>query len=182
MNSIKKISIIFIIFLPAIFTITGCSSAPKMETVSYVDIERFMGDWYVIGVIPTFVEKNAYNPVESYSLNPDNTIATTFTLRKGGFDGKLKTYSPKGFIRNTETNAEWGMQFIWPFKGEFLIVYLDEDYTQTVIGRSKRDYVWIMARTPEIPEDDYIKILNKVEELGYDISKIVKPPHKRQTM
>jgi lipocalin len=28
-----------------------------METVPYVDLKRFMGDWYVVANIPTFVEK-----------------------------------------------------------------------------------------------------------------------------
>jgi lipocalin len=44
----------------------------------------------------------------------------------------------------------WGMQFVWPFKGDFRIVVLNADYTHTVIGREKRDYVWIMARQPTI--------------------------------
>jgi len=51
----------------------------------------------------------------------------------------------------------------WPFKAEYLIIYLNEEYTQTVIGRNKRDYVWIMAHTPFIPESDYRRI---VEQAG----------------
>ena len=111
------------------------SNYPEMETVDYVDLERFMGDWYVIANIPTFVEKGAHNAVENYALNPDGTVATTFTFRKDSFDGKLKTYTPKGFVQNTETNALWGMQFIWPIKGDFRIVYLDDDYSQTIVAR-----------------------------------------------
>ena len=119
-----------------------------------------MGDWYVIANIPTFVEKGAHNAVENYALNDDGTIATTFTFRADSFDGKLKTYTPKGFVRNTETNALWGMQFIWPIKGDFRVVYLDDDYSQTVVGRQKRDFVWIMARTPEIPDAEYRELVD----------------------
>ena len=147
-----------------------------MQTVDYVDLERFMGDWYVIANIPTFLEKGAHNAVETYALNDDGTIATTFTFRKDGFDGKLKQYNPKGFITDTETNALWGMRFIWPIKADYRVVYLDEDYTQTVIGRQKRDFVWIMARTPTLPDEDYEKILSFVESLGYDMSKVQKVP------
>ena len=50
-------------------TLAGCSSQPPMATVAYVDIPRFMGDWYVIGNIPTFLEEGAHNPVESYRLD-----------------------------------------------------------------------------------------------------------------
>jgi apolipoprotein D and lipocalin family protein len=71
----------------------GCSSNPPMPTVDYVDLERYMGDWYVIANIPTFLERGAHNAIESYSLNPDGTIATVFTFRKDGFDGEKKRYT-----------------------------------------------------------------------------------------
>jgi apolipoprotein D and lipocalin family protein len=68
------------------------------------------------------------------------------------------------------------MQFIWPIKGDFRIVYLDEDYTQTIIGRQARDYVWVMTRTPSIPEEDFQALIQIVQELGYDTSKINRVP------
>jgi apolipoprotein D and lipocalin family protein len=57
--------------------LTGCAGngGEIMKTVPYVDLERFMGDWYVVANIPTFVEKGAHNAVESYSLSSDRTIA-----------------------------------------------------------------------------------------------------------
>jgi apolipoprotein D and lipocalin family protein len=147
-----------------------------IRTENNVDIKRFMGDWYVIANIPTFIEKGAHNAVESYELNEDGTIATTFTFNKGSFDGELKQYHPKGFILDDESNAVWGMQFIWPIKADYRIVYINDDYTQTIIGREKRDYVWIMARTPQIPEQDYLQMLKLLAEQGYDISQIKKVP------
>lgn len=157
--------------------LTACASKyPEMQTVDKVDIERFMGDWYVIANIPTFLEKGAHNAVETYRLDDDGTIATTFRYRKGSFDGKQKEYNPRGFIVDTETNALWGMRFVWPFKGDYRIVYLNDDYSQTVIGRQKRDFVWIMARTPEIPEADYERIVDFVGSIGYDVAKIQRVP------
>jgi len=147
-----------------------------MKTVDYVDIQRFMGDWYVIANIPTFLEKDAYNAVETYALNDDGTVATTFTFRDGGFEGEEKEYTPKGFIKDTQSNALWGMQFIWPIKADYRIVYLDESYSQTIIARQKRDFIWIMARTPEIPEQDYERLIRFAESIGYDVSKIQKVP------
>ena len=149
-----------------------------MKTVDHVDLERFMGAWYVIANIPTFLEKEAYNAVETYSLNDDGTIDTDFTFRKGGFDGKLKEYDPKGFVLDKESNARWGMRFVWPIKADYRIVYLNDDYTQTIIGRQARDYVWIMARTPEISDADYDKLVTLVESLGYDISKLDRVPQR----
>ena len=162
-------------------TLNGCASTPAggdIRTVDYVDLPRFMGDWYVIANIPTFVEKGAHNAVETYRLADDGRIETTFTFRKDDFDGKRKTYNPTGFVRDTDSNAIWGMQFIWPFKGDYRIVYLDEDYTQTVIGRNKRDFVWIMARTPTIPEQDFQAIVAMLGEEGYDTSEIRMVPQR----
>jgi len=159
--------------------LSACAArGPEMETVDYVDLERFMGDWYVIANIPTFLEKGAHNAVESYALNDDGTIATTFTFRADGFDGELKRFSPKGFVRDDQTNARWGMRFIWPIKADYRIVHLDEDYTQTVIARQKRDYVWIMARSPRIPDEDFRELVDFVGSLGYDVGKIERVPQR----
>lgn len=148
------------------------ASLPPLETVDYVDLERFMGDWYVIANIPTFVEKGAHNAVESYRLDDDGTIATTFTFNKDSFDGLQKEYHPRGFVRDTASNAEWGMQFVWPIKGDYRITFLDDDYSRTVIGRNKRDYVWLMARTPQISDAEYQEMLQHVEESGYNLEDI----------
>jgi len=155
----------------------GPSQAP-IKTVERVDLERFMGDWYVIANIPTFIEKGAHNAIESYKLDPDGSIATTFTFRKDGFDGELKTYTPRGFVEDRRSTAVWGMQFVWPIKADYRIVWLDEAYSQTVIGRDKRDFVWIMARQPTLPEADYRRIVEFLAGQGYDTSQIRKVPQR----
>lgn len=163
----------------AAVSIAACASQkPALQTVDYVDLERFMGDWYVIANIPTFLEKGAHNAVETYALNDDGTIATTFSFREDSFGGERKEYTPTGFIRNEETNALWGMRFIWPFKADYRIVYLNDDYTQTIIGRQKRDYLWIMARTPSVSADDYQKLTDFAISIGYDPSKIQRVPQR----
>jgi apolipoprotein D and lipocalin family protein len=159
--------------------IAGCAGGqPPLQTVDYVDLDRFMGDWYVIANIPTFLEKDAYNAVESYAMNDDGSIQTTFEFRKGGFDGKKKVHTPVGFVTDTESNAVWGMQFIWPIKADYRIVYLTDDYSQTVIARNKRDYVWVMARAPQIPDADYETIKQQIADMGYDMDKLQKVPQR----
>ena len=169
----------FLLVISAAVLFAGCASkGPDMKTVDYVDIEKFMGRWYVIANIPTFLEKGAHNAVEAYSLNDDGTISTTFTFRDGGFDGKLKEYNPKGFIRDRDSNARWGMRFIWPIKSDYRIVYLDDDYSTTIIGRQARDFVWLMARTPQIPEAEYRNLVEFIGELGYDESQVQRVPQR----
>ncbi len=158
--------------------LAGCQSAAMkpLAVADRVDLERFMGDWYVIANIPTLMERGAHNAVESYRLDRDGSIATTFTFRKDGFDGPPRTMEPRGFVRDTTSNAVWGMQFIWPIKADYRIAHVAPDYSQTVVGREKRDYVWIMARTPSIPEADYQRLLAFVGEQGYDVSKVRRVP------
>ena len=167
----KKITLSLLCLL-----MNSCSSLPPIKTVNYVDLERFMGDWYVIACIPTLIEQDIYNAVESYQLNQDGTIQTTFTFKKGGFDGKPKKYEPKGFVVPNTGNALWGMQFIWPIKAEYRIVELDQDYQNTIIARNARDYVWLMSRQPKISDDQYNRYVLKINEMGYDVSKLVKVP------
>ena len=157
--------------------LSACASdMPEMATVDHVDLERFMGDWYVIANIPTFVEKGAHNAIENYSLNDDGTIATRFTFRKDGFDGKEKEHNPKGFVTDTDSNAIWGMRFIWPIKADYRIIYLDEDYSVTVIGRNKRDYVWIMARDPQMSDQRYDELVDFIISNGYDVDQLRRVP------
>jgi len=157
--------------------LAGCqASMPPLQPVDKVDLERFMGDWYVIANIPTFIETDAYNALESYRLDDDGTIATTFTFRKGGFDGEKKRYEPRGFVRDDPSNAIWGMQFIWPIKADYRIIYLTEDYSVTIIARNKRDYVWLMAREPHMQPDEYEEALRVIEDAGYDMSALRRVP------
>jgi len=153
----------------------GCqlaSNLPPIRTAESIDLNRFAGDWFVIANIPTFIETDAYNAVESYAEPVNGRVATTFTFNKGGFEGERKTYQPTAFVREGSGNAVWGMQFVWPIKAEYRVVYIDPEYQFTIIGRTKRDYVWLMARQAVIGEDDYKRLLSIIEQEGYDLDKL----------
>jgi apolipoprotein D and lipocalin family protein len=152
--------------------LTGCQSMPIISTEAKVDIPRYMGPWYVIAHIPAFLERNAYNAIESYTFEEPNVVRTRFEFNDGAFDGKKKVFNPKAFVDFDSGGGLWGMQFLWPIRAEFRIVYVSPDYQTTIIGRSKRDYVWIMARTPQISDDTYQDLLSRVLAEGYDASKI----------
>ena len=68
------------------------------------------------------------------------------------------------------------MQFIWPFKAEYIIAYLSKDYKHTIIARSDRDYLWIMSRTPVIDKDDYESLVKFSVDMGYKRELILKVP------
>jgi apolipoprotein D and lipocalin family protein len=162
--------------LTAALASLGCAR-PPLATVEELDLDQFMGRWYVLASIPTFLERGAHNAVETYRRAADGTIETTFTFRRDAFDGKLVEYQPRGYV-SEQSPAVWGMQFVWPIKAEYRIVYLDPDYSLTVIGRSARDYVWLMARTPEITDEEYEHFLGLVRELDYDATRVRRVPHR----
>jgi apolipoprotein D and lipocalin family protein len=155
---------------------SGCSSA-RLQPIRLpdVDLNRFMGEWYVVANIPTPFVKDAYNAVQFYQLNADGSVSTKFTYREGGFDGKEKTLAPKGYVNDDPTHASWGLQF-GPVLAEYLIAYVSPDYTEAVIARTSRDFVWIMSRTPVISDADYDRLVEKVASWGYDTEKLERVP------
>jgi apolipoprotein D and lipocalin family protein len=155
----------------------GCGGHAPLPTAEGVDLDRFMGRWYVIANIPTFIERNAHNAVETYVRDADGTIATTFTFRRGSFDGELVEYRPRGFV-SEQSPAVWGMRFVWPIKAEYLIAYVASDYSTTIVARSARDYVWIMAREPALAEAEYEPLVRLVSRLGYDTAKLQRVPQR----
>jgi len=146
------------------------------NTVKHVDLERFMGDWYVYAILPNPIERKAVNGIESYALNPDGTIGITYTFRKGGKAGPQKTLRPKGRVFDTASNAEWRVRLFKPFWSKYLVVYLDRDYLYTAVGVPNRKFLWIMSRAPEIPEPVYQDILAHLQKEGYNTRRIVKMP------
>ena len=168
----KCISISSIILL-----LQACSHAPEMPLprAKNVDLNRFMGDWYVVANIPTFIEQGAHNAIESYAMNKDGSIATTFSFNQDEFNGELNIYKPTGYVSNN-SNSEWGMQFIWPFKAEYIIAYLSDDYQHTIIARSARDYLWVMSRSPILDDRVYQSLLQHSVDMGYPREKIQKVP------
>lgn len=138
-----------------------------IKPVAPVDLPRFMGRWYVIASIPTRFEKNAYNAVETYRLQPDGKVETMFRFRDGAFDTPVKTIHSTGYVEDGTGNAVWGVQVFWPIKAQYVVAYLKDDYSQTIVARDARDYTWIMARTPTLPQAEYDALLSRAVDLGY---------------
>tara|TARA_B100000989_G_scaffold293268_1_gene270392 strand:- start:128 stop:718 length:591 start_codon:yes stop_codon:yes gene_type:complete len=157
---------------------TGCAlnDAP-LPTAENVNIDRFMGRWYVHGYTPIIVDKNAYNAIEHYRLDADKKIQTTYQFRDGGFDAEIKTLTPVGWVdEGVDSNAQWRMQFIWPFTSDYIILHVDADYSETIIAHPSRKYAWIMLRSDIVRDTDYDRLLSKLKAVGYDTGLMQKLP------
>ncbi len=139
--------------------------------VSQVNLERYAGSWFIIGSIPLSLEKGAHNPVETYTLQADGTIKTVFQFRKDRFDGELETKPTESSVVENTNNAEWRVKLFWPIKGQYVISHLEPDYSAAIVGRDKRDHVWILSRTPSLSEARMADYRARIVAMGYDIEK-----------
>jgi apolipoprotein D and lipocalin family protein len=156
--------------------LSACAAAPvSLPRMDSVDLPRFMGDWYVIAHVPSWPERRAHNAIETYTLQSDGSIATTFRYRNAP-GARLKVMRPKGTVVAGTGNAEWGMQFIWPIRAEYVIAYVDADYQETIVARTRRDYAWIMARTPTIAPERYAALLDQLVAMGYSSDDVRRVP------
>lgn len=156
----------------------GCASShPELQSVERVEIERFMGDWRVVGLIPNRVEKDAYDSVESYRLREDGKIDITYTFRDGGFDRELERLKMVARIKDEESNAEWRVRPYWPLSLKYVVTDLADDYRYTVVAHPSRNYVWIMAREPKLSTSDWEDVLGRLEAQGFDPARIVRVQH-----
>lgn len=158
---------------------TGCTQAgPPIRPVSGVDLQRFMGRWYVIASIPTRFERDGHNPVETYKQVSDGTICTWFRQRASDFSSPVKLIHSSASIVPGSGNGEWSVRFFGLFHTQYLIGWLSPDYDQAMVVRDARDYLWYMAREPRVSDSDYRTMLNRAAAMGYDIGAIEKSPQR----
>ena len=157
----------------------GCSaSQAPIQPVSRVDLPRYMGRWYVIASIPPRVERGEHNPVETYQLQPDGTVCTWFRLRPGSFQAPVKLIQSAASVVPGRGNAEWRVHLYWLLRLQYLIGWLKADYSEVMVVRNARDYLWYMARTPQVSAEDYGAMLARAKSMGYDTAKIIKAPQR----
>ncbi len=142
-----------------------------------VDLDRFMGAWYVQAHIPPPFTGGAYNAVETYTRAGESRVDAHYRYNKGSLSGAEKVMLAKGFVTPGTGNAIWRMQFMWPFKSDYRISHLDEDYRETIIAREKRDYAWIMTRDQHISDAALTELKERTRGLGYSLDKLEIIPH-----
>lgn len=160
--------------------LTACGSMAQrsvhapLPLASAIDLPRYMGRWYVISSIPTFPERGAVDAIEHYSLRPDGTVDIDFRYRRSP-DAAEQRLGSRGFVHAGDP-AIWGVQFIWPIRADYRIAWLAPDYSRVIVAREKRDHVWIMARTPTLPQADYEAMVQQVGAMGYDTALLERVP------
>lgn len=164
--------------------LAGCASGPPdLEALDRrIEVERFMGDWYVLAFIPIdlpfFSEAEAHGAVESYRLDDDGGIDITYTFRDGSFEAEPTVMHQSGRVVEDGRGTEWRVQLLWPFESAYLIAWLDAEYTRAIVGVPSRRYVWILSREPVVPDAELEALEGRVSELGYDASELRAVPQR----
>ncbi len=173
-NVIMKIK--WLAFLSVGLLLAGClTQASWIGSLPHqnIDVARYLGTWYEIARIPNWFEGDLVGVTATYALKPDGHVE----VRNAGYDhvltGDKKTEIGDAWIPDPKETGQLKVSFFWPFSGDYVVLYRDEDYQVAMVGSGK-DLLWILCRKPSLSEATYKKLINKAEKLGFDVSRLQK--------
>lgn len=151
---------------------SSIAMSKTLETVPYVDLNKYAGKWFEIASIPQRFQKGCTYTTAEYTLT-DKGFVLVENRCNNDIANKNKSYiKGKAFVVKNSGNAKLNVQFFWPFKGKYWIIDLSEDYSYAVVGHPNRKYLWILSRTATMDDGTYQHIISRIKEKGFDISKI----------
>ena len=178
----------FVLAAVMLSTLAGCASMGSMgrfgfkssrplKPVSYVDLPRYMGGWFVVANIPTSREKDCVDSIEGYAMRPDGRIENKFACREKSFNAPMKRrVNTVATVYDTQSNAEWRLPVYRVLNVKYFVIDLDPNYRWAVVGHPSRRYGWILSRSRVLPEDTYNGIMKRLAAQGYDTRKFVRVP------
>jgi len=166
----KRFPVIIVLILAA------CSAGnhPPLAVVDSVDLSRYLGRWYEIARLPNSFQKRCVCSSAEYELNDDGTIRVVNSCLKGDVKGETEQATGKAFIVDGSNNAKLRVQFFWPFRGDYWIIELDEQYQWAVVGTPNRKYLWILARDRNMDETTYSMLLERIAAKGFDTTMLIR--------
>jgi len=142
----------------------------NLQTVDYVDQDKYLGRWYEIASYPARFQKGCHCTTADYELITGKKYirVTNRCIRFRNGKSKMSMVHGKGFPVAGSNNAKLKVQFFWPFRGDYYIIFLADDYSWAVVGHPSRKYLWILSRESYMPTDTYNHILAIIRSKGYD--------------
>ncbi len=165
------------IFLYSIllFLFQSCAMNQNVPTVvASVDLDRYAGRWYEIASYPVSFQKGCSCISADYTLTDKGYMVVKNACRKGGVNGKISSITGKAFPVKGSNNAKLKVQFFWPFRGDYWIVGLADDYSWALVSAPSRKYLWILSRNKHMDAVLYAQLLEKLKANEFDLSKLKK--------
>lgn len=155
---------------------TSTTNAQTMETVPYVDLQKYSGKWYEIASFPQRFQKGCHCTTAEYTLNEKGYVVVLNRCKKGSVNGKESSITGKAFVDEGSGNAKLKVQFFWPFKGKYWIIDLAADYSYVVVSHPNKKYLWILSRTPRMAPAIYEGIIFRLKKNGFETEKLQLTP------
>jgi apolipoprotein D and lipocalin family protein len=145
-----------------------------METVARVDLGRYAGTWHEVALYPNrFQQGCASDTTATYTPKGDGQIGVRNRCLRS--DGTEMSVDGVAEVVDAATNAKLKVSFLpgwlrWTGigRGDYWVLYLDPDYRVAIVGEPSREYLWILARTPTLPDAEYQALMAKVRAADYD--------------
>lgn len=163
---------VFCLALVAYRSAFASTKLVPLQTVPFVDLNRYLGEWYEIARYPNRFQKGCQDSRAMYSLMPDGDIKVLNSCRNEK-DGSLRQVKGRAWVVDRVGNARLKVSFFWPFRGDYWIIDLGKEYEYAVVGTPNRKYLWILCRSPEIPQDVFAGIMERLEKQGYSRSNLL---------
>jgi apolipoprotein D and lipocalin family protein len=145
------------------------------SVVKKLDIQKYLGTWYEIARYDHFFERGLMGVTANYSLREDGFIKVINSGYKNSLDGKFSQAIGKAYVPNPENEpAKLKVSFFLFFYADYYVMELDKDYQWAVIGSNTDKYLWILSRTPQIKDELFNELLEKLKKRGYDVSTLIK--------
>jgi len=154
---------------------------PPLTSSAKIDLQRYMGAWYVIANIPYFAERGKVATRDVYTLDADGNVATTYVYRKA-FGGPEKSTGSLGIVQPGSNNAYWSVRFLWLIRADYLILEVAPDYSWALVGQPSRKLGWVLARDPAMDDALYATLLGKLRGFGYDSTRFLRVPQFKEQL
>jgi apolipoprotein D and lipocalin family protein len=165
----------FLLLLPILLT-GGCTGVPEgIEPVRGFDAERYLGTWHEIARLDHSFERGLEQVTATYSRRKDAGIA----VLNRGFDPAKdvwKTAEGRAYFKSDPDVASLKVSFFGPFYGGYHVFELDPEYRWAMISGPNRDYLWILARQPQLPAEILGDLITKAQAAGFETDALIFPP------
>ena len=165
--------------------LTGMAQAElaPLQTVPSVDVPRYMGTWYEIAKYPNWFQKKCASSTQAtYSLQADGRVQVLNRCKtdKGEWSEALGAARQIGGPTSAQLKVrfapEW-LSFIPMVWGDYWIIDLDPQYQWVLVSEPRREYLWVLSRTPQMPAATYLQLPNKLVASGFDLNRLqLSPP------
>lgn len=159
------------IFLFLALGLTSMNNLHATESSLPIELDRYMGRWYVIANIPYFPERGKVATYDEYILRTDGRIDNIFGFKKS-FGKKEKQWKALATVKPDTGNRKWTIKFFGMLNADYEILEIAPDYSWVLIGHPKREMAWVMARSAKMDDPQYEVLVKKFEKYDYKIPAI----------